>query len=142
MPSPGVEAGAVREANRPYLGDLRQCPDIFVANAYPLGVFNATLESTDGHKARPCVRRLVRRGACSSASVAVLADVNAGHAVFVALYCLRDYMVSRSAALEAVMPFDTRDGDFLFLDVHKLQHVGVQQISVRGVIDACPMIHG
>ena len=74
--------------------------------------------------------------------VAVLADVNAGHVVFVAFHGLRDYMVSRSAALEAVVPFDTRDGDFLFLDVHKLQHVGVQQISVRGVIDACPMIHG
>ena len=74
--------------------------------------------------------------------VAVLADVNAVHAVFVALYCLRDYMVSRSAALEAVVPFDTRDVDSLFLVVHKLQYVGVQQIGVRGVIDACPMIHG
>ena len=74
--------------------------------------------------------------------VAMLADANAWHAVFVALHGLRHNMVSRSAALEAVVPFDTRDGDFLFLDVHKLQHVGVQQISVRGVIDACPMIHG
>lgn len=74
--------------------------------------------------------------------VAVLADVNAWHAVFVAFHGLRDYMVSRSVALEAVVPFDTWDGHFLFTDVHKLQHVGVQQISVRGVIDACPMIHG
>ena len=74
--------------------------------------------------------------------VAVLADANAWHAVFVALHGVRDHMVSRSAALEAVVPFDTRDGHFLFTDVHKLQHVGVQQISVRGVLDACPMIHG
>ena len=41
--------------------------------------------------------------------VAVLANVNARHVVFVAFHGLRDYMVSRSAALEAVVPFDTRD---------------------------------
>ena len=74
--------------------------------------------------------------------VAVLADANAWHAVFVAFHGLRDYMVSRSAALEAVVPFDTRDGHFVSIAVHGLQPVGVQQISVRGVVDACPMIHG
>ena len=73
--------------------------------------------------------------------VAVLADANAWHAVFVSLNCLRNDMESRSAVLEAVVPFDTRDGHFLAIAVHRLQHVGVQQISVRGVIDACPMVH-
>jgi hypothetical protein len=58
--------------------------------------------------------------------VAVLADANAWHAVFICLYCLREDVVSRSAALEAVVPFDTRDGHLVSIAVHGLQHVGVQ----------------
>ena len=49
--------------------------------------------------------------------VAVLADANAWHAVFVAFHGLRHNMVSRSAALEAVVPFDTRDRHFVRLEL-------------------------